>query len=100
MKMEEYMELRIGANIVCSDGKHGGKLHFILLNPQDNSLEAIVVEHGLVGQRDLLVDKGNIAQINPDGDVERIDIKFTQNGLINQPEYVNAAYLAPTPRGD
>jgi uncharacterized protein YrrD len=94
------MELRMGANIVCSDGKHGGKLHYILLSPHDNSLEALVVEHGLVGQRDLVVDKEDIAEINPDGNVEQIDIKFTQSGLVNQPEYINPDYIVPTSTGE
>ena len=94
------MELRMSANIVCSDGKHGGKLHYILLSPHDNSLEALVVEHGLVGQRDLVVDKEDIAEINPDGNVEQIDIKFTQSGLVNQPEYINPDYIVPTSTGE
>ena len=91
------MELKLGANVICSDGRQGGKLHFVVLDRTNNTLDDIIVAQGFLGARDLTVQARDIAEISPDG--QQIDLKINEDELNNRPEYVIGKTVAPMTAG-
>jgi len=91
------MELRLGANVICSDGRQGGKLHFVVLDRTNNTLDDIIVERGFLGARDMTVQASDIGEISPDG--QQIDLKINEEELNNRPEYVVGKMVAQATEG-
>ncbi len=91
------MELKLGANVICSDGRQGGKLHFVVLDRTNNTLDDIIVARGFLGAHDMTVQATDIGEISPDG--QQIDLKINEDELNNRPEYVVGNLVAPVTGG-
>jgi uncharacterized protein YrrD len=59
------LTIMLGSSVSCTDGK-GGNVSHLVLNPNTNHLEYLVVHRGLLGGHDHCVPAGHIEQANAD----------------------------------
>ncbi|HET8522783.1 MAG TPA: PRC-barrel domain-containing protein [Thermomicrobiales bacterium] len=83
--------VEIGQDVVSSDGQKIGTLDRLVLNTENNHVENLVVDHGILSH-DKLIDIDLIARTEPD----RIILSLTKDEADELPDFVKEEYsLAP-----
>jgi len=82
------MELKIGARVEAADGAFG-RLGQVILSPLDRRVVALVVRHGLLQPRDIVVPVAEIA----DATEQRVQLRLSRAELEGRPDFDPTAYV-------
>jgi uncharacterized protein YrrD len=85
-------KVEIGQDIISSDGQKIGTLDRLVLNTENNHVENLVVDHGILSN-DKLIDTDLIARTEPD----RIILSLTKDEADELPDFVKEEYSVAPP---
>lgn len=86
------MELLIGARVMCRDGE-AGRLRYVVVDPATEAITELIVAHGHILKRDIVVPLNWVAHTNGD----QIMLNAALVDLKRLPTYREVEYLRPDP---
>jgi osmotically-inducible protein OsmY len=86
------MELLIGACVLCQDGE-AGRLRYVVVDPVTDAITDLIVEHGHLLKRNIVVPLGWVAR----SDAEQIVLDAALDDLKTLPIYREVEYMRPDP---
>jgi sporulation protein YlmC with PRC-barrel domain len=96
LRKERSMDIRLGAQVVSSDGEAVGKVTHLVLDPTTRAVVQLIVRRGRLRQDEWIVDRSFVAAIDDDGTIR---LSRSRADLEDLPAYVEASYVTPASRG-
>src|SRR5262245_32237534 len=96
MRKERAMDIRLGAQVVSSDGEPVGKVTHLVLDPATRAVIQLIVRQGRLRQEERIVARSFVAAVGEDGTIR---LSRSQADLGDLPTYVQANYVTPASQG-